>query len=168
MSNRGEGWIGIVLGAAAVGAILALFLWLGDQTEQVEADRAAAAAAAVEAERDFNAVDLLEDPTGSIGRNVVIEGIRIMNGLGQAAFSIALNETEEYPVLLSVTPIERLRAEGISTLYGGDSVYLAGRVYSFNDSIAQVWVDTEAVRPDAGEMIPESVSFLLADSIVVH
>ncbi|MDX1395959.1 MAG: hypothetical protein R3195_16375 [Gemmatimonadota bacterium] len=168
MSNRGEGAIGAILSVVALVAIGAFMYWLNLESREVEAEREAAAAAAIEAARDLHAGDLLADPAGAVGRDVVIDTIPVAAGLGQGALSIALSETVAYPVLLAPDAIQRLRMANITNLYGGDRVFLAGTVYTFNDSIRGVWVSEGAVNAGMEESIPMSPTFLLADSLVVH
>ena len=167
MSNRGEGAIGAILSVVALVAIGAFMYWLNQESQAIEAERAAEAAALIEAERDLNAGDLLADPGAAIGRNVVIDSIPVAAGLGQGAFSMALSETVGYPVLLSPDAIQRLRMQNVN-LYGGDIVYVHGRVYTLNDSIRGAWVLEGAVNEGMAEAIPTGPSFLLADSIFVY
>jgi len=167
MSNRGEGAIGAILSVVALVAIGAFMYWLNLESQAIEAQRAEAAAAEVEADRDYNAGDLLADPGAAIGRIVTIDTIAVAAGLGAGALSIALSETVAYPVLLSPDAIQRLRMANI-TLYGGDRVYLDGRVYTLNDSIRAAWVSEGAVNEGMEGSIPGGPSFLLADSLIVH
>ena len=167
MSNRGEGSLGAILSVVAIAAIGAFMFWLNAQSREIEEERAAAAAALAEAERDLNAGDLLTDPSGAVGRRTVIDSIRVAAGLGEAAFAIALSETVQSPVLMASDPIQRLRMAGI-TLYGGDIVFVSGQVFTFNDSIANVWVEQGAVNEGMGEQIPTAPTFLLADSVTVR
>jgi hypothetical protein len=167
MSNRGEGGLGVILGIVAIAAIAAFMYWLNLQSQGIAAARIAAEEAEVEAARDLNAGDLLNDPRGAVGRRVVIEGIRVASGLGEGALLLALTDSLAYPVLLEPDPIQRLRMANV-TIYGGDSVFVSGAVYTFNDSIGATWVTAGAVREDMAGMIPTSPTFLLADSVSVH
>lgn len=167
MSNRGEGGLGAILSVVALVAIGAFMFWLNQQSNQIDAEREAAAAAQAEAERDVSAGDLLADPTGSIGRHAVMDSVRVAAGLGQAAFSLALTDSVAFPVLMGSDAIQRLRAANI-TLYGGDMVFVAGRVYPLNDSIRGEWVAQGAVNEGMRGSIPSVAAFLLADSVVVY
>ena len=167
MSNRGEGGLGAILSIVALAAIGAFMYWLNQQSRAIEAERVAAIQAQEEAERDLNAGDLLTDASGAINRRVVIEGIRVASGLGEGAFSIALSSTAAYPVLMESDPIQRLRMSNI-TIYGGDSIFVSGQIYTFNDSIGNAWVEQGAVNEGMGESIPSSPTFLLADSVIVY
>ena len=168
MSNRGEGAIGAILSVVALVAIGAFMYWLNLESQAIEEEREAAALAALEAQRDLNAGDLLADPAGAVGRDVVIDTIAVAAGLGEGAFSMALSETVAYPVLLSPDAIQRLRMANVTNLYGGDRVFVSGRVYTFNDSIRGEWVARGAVNAGMAGSIPTSPTFLLADSLLVH
>ena len=167
MSNRGEGGLGAILSIVALAAIAAFMFWLNQQSRRIDEERAAQAAEEVEEARDLNAGDLLADPAAAAGRHVVIESIRVASGLGQAAFALALTDSVSYPVLMSNDPIQRLRAANI-TIYGGDMVYVEGQIYTLNDSIRSAWVTEGAVEATLAAMIPDSPTFLLADSVVVN
>lgn len=167
MSNRGEGAIGAILSVVALVAIGAFMYWLNQESQAIEAERAAQAAALLEAERDLNAGDLLADPGSAIGRYAVIDSIPVAAGLGQGAFSMALSETVGYPVQLSSDAIQRLRMQNVN-LYGGDIVFVRGRIYTLNDSIRGVWVADGFVNEGMVEAIPAGPSFLLADSVFVY
>jgi len=167
MSNRGEGGLGAILSVVALVAIGAFMFWLNQQSDQVDAERAAAAAAAVEGERNVTAGDILADPSGTIGRHAVMDSVRVAAGLGQAAFALALTDSVAFPVLMASDAIQRLRMANI-TLYGGDIVYVEGRIYPLNDSIRGEWVTQGAVDEGMRASIPTTPSFLLADSVVVY
>jgi len=167
MSNRGEGGLGAILSVVALVAIGAFMFWLNQQSDQVDAERAAAAAAAVEGERNVTAGDILADPSGTIGRHAVMDSVRVAAGLGQAAFALALTDSVAFPVLMASDAIQRLRMANI-TLYGGDIVYVEGRIYPLNDSIRGEWVTRGAVDEGMRASIPTTPSFLLADSVVVY
>ena len=167
MSNRGEGGLGAILSVVALVAIGAFMFWLNQQSDQVDAERAAAAAAAVEGERNVTAGDILADPSGTIGRHAVMDSVRVAAGLGQGAFALALTDSVAFPVLMASDAIQRLRMANI-TLYGGDIVYVEGRIYPLNDSIRGEWVTRGAVDEGMRASIPTTPSFLLADSVVVY
>lgn len=167
MSNRGEGALGVILTIVALGAIGGFLYWLNLQSQGIEAERAEAEAAEMEAARDLAAGDLIANPQGAAGRRVVIQGIRVASGLGDGAFTLALSDSLAYPVLMESDPIQRLRIANI-TIYGGDSVFVSGQVYTFTDSIGTTWVEAGAVREEMGGNIPSSPTFLLADSVFVH
>ncbi len=167
MSNRGEGSLGAILTLVALAAIGGFMYWLNLQSERIEGERAAAAAAEVELLRDLDAGDLLSDPAGAVGRRTVLDSVRVHAGLGQGAFAIALTETTAYPVLMESDPIQRMRMANI-TLYGGDIVYVSGQIFSFNDSIGSAWVTAGAVNEAMADQIPLSPTFLYADSVIVR
>jgi hypothetical protein len=167
MSDSGKGGLRAILTIGALGAIGALMWWLNQESRQIEEDRAAFASSVVEAERDWNAGDILSDPRGAVGHRIVIDDITIAAGLGEAVFSVSLSDDVAYPVLLEADPIQRLRMANI-TIYGGDRVYVSGQIYTFNDSIGAVWVEQGAVNDGMGDQIPASPTFLLADSVLVR
>jgi len=167
MSNKGEGGLGVILSIVALAAIGGFMYWLNLQSRDIEEARAEAERAEIEAARDLDASDLLADSQGAVNRRVVIAGIRVSTGLGQGAFAIQLADGIAYPVLMEPDPIQLLRMAN-TTIYGGDSVAVSGQVYTFNDSIAGVWVESGAVQEGMGELIPASPTFLLADSVHVH
>ena len=167
MSKRREGGIGGLLSVVALVAIGVFMWWLSQESRQIDVQRAEAAAAELEAERDLNAGDLLARPGVAVGRSVIIDSIRVAMSLGQGVLAISLSETTAFPVLLSSDAIQRLRMVGI-TLYGGDVVFLRGRVYTLTDSIRGEWVTQGAVDAAMQESIPSGPAFLLADSIHVY
>ncbi|WP_420447415.1 hypothetical protein [Candidatus Palauibacter sp.] len=167
MSNKGEGGLGVILSIVALAAIGGFMYWLNLQSQDIEQARADAEAAEVEAARDLDASDLLSDPAAAISRYVVIAGIRVATRLGEGVIALQLTDEVAYPVLLESDPIQILRMTE-TTIYGGDSVFVRGQVYTFNDSIAGVWIESGAVLETMGELIPSSPTFLLADSVFVH
>ncbi len=167
MSNKGEGSLGVVLSIVALVAIGAFMFWLNQQSNQIEAERAAAQAAAAVEVPDVNAGDLLANPAGVVGRHAVIDSVRVATGLGQGAFALALTDSVAYPVLMGSDAIQRLRMANI-TIYGGDIVYVEGQVYTLNDSIRGEWVRQGAVDGNMQARIPVLPSFLLADSVRVY
>lgn len=167
MSKRRGGGIGGLLSVVALVAIGAFMWWLSQESRQIDVQRAAAAAAELEAERDLNAGDLLARPGVAVGRSVIIDSIRVAMGLGRGVFAMSLSETTTFPVLLSPDAIQRLQIQNI-TLYGGDIVFLRGRVYTLNDSIRGEWVTQGAVDAAMAESIPLGPAFLLADTIHVY
>ena len=167
MSNKGEGGLGVILSIVALAAIGGFMYWLNLQSRDIEQARADAEAAEIEAARDLDASDLLSDPAAAVSRRVLIAGIRVATGLGEGAFALQLADDIAYPVLLESDPIQILRMAE-TTIYGGDSVLVRGQVYTFNDSIAGVWIESGAVMESMGELIPSSPTFLLADSVFVH
>ena len=167
MSNKGEGGLGVILSIVALAAIGGFMYWLNLQSQDIEQARADAEAAEADAVRDLDASDLLSDPAAAISRYVVIGGIRVATGLGEGAFALQLTDEVAYPVLMESDPIQIFRMTE-TTIYGGDSVFVRGQIYTFNDSIAGVWIESGAVLETMGELIPSSPTFLLADSVFVH
>ena len=84
-----------------------------------------------------------------------------------ATFSIALDDSTAYPVLLNSDWIVRFQAQQ-TRLYGGDFVLVHGRVFTLNDSIRGEWVSQGAVDQGMVVSLPRTSSFLLADSVEVN
>lgn len=163
MRERGEGGVGTVLSIVALVAIGAFMYWLYVQSNQVEEPPPVPTE-----EVALGAADLAADPVGSIGRRAELDSIRVASGLGQGVFSVQLDSALVYPVLMNPDAIQRLRAANVTSLYGGDVVYVGGRVYTLNDSIRAAWVEGGAVDESMAGDVPVSPSFVLADSVVVY
>lgn len=166
MTERGEGGVGTVLSIVALVAIGAFMYWLYTQSSQIEEPPPMVDEMGDEVM--LGAADLASNPAGSVGRRAELDSIRIAAGLGQGVFTVELNDTLAYPVLMDPDAIQRLRASDITTLYGGDMVYVGGRVYTLNDSIRAAWVEGGAVDESMAADLPASPSFVLADSVLVY
>jgi hypothetical protein len=163
MTSKGEGGIGTLLSIVALVAIGVFLFWLYQESGQIEstADDQAIEQVALDAG------DILANPAAAVGRRASIDSISVATGLGQGAFALNLSETFAYPVLMSADAIQRLRGTGVS-VFGGDMVYVEGQVYTLNDSIASAWIQEGAVDQAMAGSLPATVSFLLADSVVVY
>lgn len=161
MTSKGEGGIGTLLSIVALVAIGVFLVWLYRESSQIET-----VAEPVE-EVVLAAGDILADPAAAIGNRASLDSIPVATGLGQAAFALSLSESTPYPVLMSSDAIQRLRATGVS-VFGGDVVYVEGQIYTMNDSIASEWIRQGAVDQAMAASLPATVSFLLADSVVIY
>lgn len=161
MTSNGEGGIGTLLSFVALVAIGVFLVWLYRESSQIET--------AVEPVEEvvLAAGDILADPAAAIGSRASLDSIPVATGLGQGAFALSLSESTPYPVLMSPDVIQRLRAVGIR-VFGGDTIFVSGHVYTMNDSIASEWIKQGAVDQEMGGSLPATVSFLLADSVVVY
>jgi hypothetical protein len=162
MTSKGEGGIGTLLSIVALVAIGVFLVWLYRESSQIETTT-------IEPEEEvmITAGDILADPSAAIGRRASLDSIPVTTGLGQGAFALTLSESMSYPVLMTADAIQRLRATGIS-VFGGDVVYVRGQIYTMNDSIASEWIRQGAVDQAMAGSLPATVSFLLADSVLVY
>jgi hypothetical protein len=153
-----------VLTVVAVVAVIAFMFWLYRESAELPTiDQFADTEPSGEL---VTVADLLADPVGAVGSEVSIDSIAVVMGLGEAVFSMALDETTPYPVLLDADMIQRFRMQQMR-LYGGDAVALHGRVFSLNDSIRVEWVNQGAVDQAMITNLPRTPSFILADSVEV-
>jgi hypothetical protein len=164
MTSRGATSLGTVLTVVAVVAVIAFMFWL--YRESAELPVVDALADVEPTGITVTAADLLADPTGAIGSEVAIDSIGVVMGLGEAVFSLALDETTSYPVLLAPDMLQRFRMQQMR-LYGGDAVSVYGRVFTLNDSIRVEWVNQGAVDRAMLTNLPRTSSFILADSVEV-
>jgi hypothetical protein len=153
-----------VLTVVAVVAVIAFMFWL--YRESGELPTVDQFADTDQTRPSVTVADLLTDPAGAVGSEVMIDSIGVVMGLGEAVFSLALDETTSYPVLLDSDMIQRFRMQQMR-LYGGDAVALRGRVFSLNDSIRVEWVNQGAVDRAMLTNLPRTPSFILADSVEV-
>jgi len=163
MTSKGEGGIGTLLSIVALVAIGVFLFWLYRESGQIESTTTDAAID----QPALTAGDILANPAAAVGRRASLDSVPVATGLGQGAFALSLSESMSYPVLMSSDAIQRLRATGVS-VFGGDVVFVQGQVYTLNDSIASAWIQEGAVDQAMAGSLPATVSFLLADSVVVY
>ncbi|MFQ5889759.1 MAG: hypothetical protein ACE5JR_06865 [Gemmatimonadota bacterium] len=104
--------------------------------------------------------ELRGDPAAVVGRTVGLEKVPVAARLGRGAFTIRLDDATSYPVLL-----DRDLIQLNTQVYGGDVVKVWGHIFTFNDSIRDEWVRQTAVDAESAGKIPQTPSFLLADSL---
>ncbi|MFW6084130.1 MAG: hypothetical protein ACODAA_02855 [Gemmatimonadota bacterium] len=144
----------------------AFFYWLNLQAQAVEENVEPTTEEEESGEMaDLVPAQLVEDPESLIGETGVIRNVGVAESLGRGVFTVDLDGTNMYPVLLGPDIIARGTTPG-----GGDQVTVYGRVYSLNDSIRSVWTEGErtAVDPANADAIPSTTSFVLADSITFN
>lgn len=160
MTSKGAAGLNTALGIAAVVVTVGFLVWLYQRSASLE-ERVRP-----ELEDREGPVLALEefrgDPAQAIGRRVQMDSVSVTTRLGRGAFAVRLNGTAGYPVLLHRDLIQRQVDP-----YGGDVVSLGGRVYVLNDSIRGEWVRAGAVDSAARDNIPNTTSFVLADSLSI-
>lgn len=146
----------LLLALAAVGGFL---FWLYSQAQSLEDnvepvmdDTTEATAPTLES--------LAADPSSAIGQEAVLDTVVVSDRLGRAVFSLRLDDTLTYPVLLEAAMIQR----GL-TVYGGDRITVGGQFYALSDSIRGEWLARGAVDSASADGVPDVASFLLADSV---
>ena len=93
----------------------------------------------------------------------MLRNVGVSQSLGRGVVTVDLDGENQYPVLLSPDIIARG-----TTLNSGDRVTVYGQVYALNDSIRGAWVERQAVDRANASAIPETVSFVLADSLTFN
>lgn len=112
---------------------------------------------------DIVPAQLVNDPSSLTGRPGVLRDVPIQETLGRGVVTIDLDGTTAYPVLFGPDMIARG-----TQLANTQRVTFWGRVYTLNDSIRSAWVDRDAVDDDMAGSIPETSSFVLADSVTYN
>jgi len=163
MDTKGASGLGTALSLVVLVSIAGFLFWI---SRQVAALPEPVVAEEIE-EVPFTLDDLRLDPGAALGELVEFDTAAVAVGLGVGAFSLALDDSTAYPVLISSDQIQRFQARS-TQVYGGDRVFLVGRVYSFNDSIRAAWVELGAVEESMAAEIPTTISFILADSVEIH
>lgn len=164
MTSNGASGLGTVLSIVALGAIAGFMYWLNQRSGELPE---ATAEAPIEDIVPSNAADILANPAAVVGDEAQIDTIGVALGLGQGAFSLALDDSTAYPVLLNADAIQRLRMRSMQ-VYGGDRVYVHGTIFTVNDSIRALWVEQGFVDETMAANIPITPSFILADTVDIH
>jgi len=149
----------MVIAVAVMGGFL---YWLYDQAQSLD-ERVTPVmedTASAEGESSVTLAMLRNDPGAVTGQNAALDSVEVASRLGRAVFSLSLDDTLSYPVLMENALIQR----GM-TVYGGDRVSVTGRIYTFNDSIRGEWLAGGAVDSASAAEVPVTPSFLLADSV---
>jgi hypothetical protein len=162
MTSKGGAGIGVLLSVIAIVAVGVFMFWLNQRVAELPDPDAA-----VVEEAPLTAADVLAGSGPIIGRRAQFDSIPVAMGLGRAVFSVALDDSTAYPVLLNADWVARLQARE-TRMYGGDRVSVLGQIFSLNDSIRVEWVNQGAVDQGMVVSLPRTSSFLLADSVEVH
>lgn len=165
MAGSGFRGTSSVLLVVALAATAGFLYWVYEEAQSLDqgvtpemADTAATGQqGGVDAER------LASAPQEAVGQDVVLDSVEVGANLGRGVFTVSLNDTTDFPVLMGGQLIQ----QG-ATVYGGDRVDVEGHVYSFNDSIRNEWLDRGAVDAESAEELPASEAFLLADELTIR
>ena len=163
MDTRGAASITTGLAITAIVVMCGFMYWLYQRSSTLEDRVTPVMDGTTAGEAGLGLEEFRVDPNSAIGQRVGLESVPVGTRLGRAAFTLQLDDTLEYPVLLSRDLILR----GID-IYGGDQLSLWGNVYALNDSIRGEWVRLGAVEQGSAEQIPLSSSFVLVDSMTIH
>lgn len=161
MAGSGFRGTSSVLLVVALAATAGFLYWVYDQAQSLDqtvtpemADSTSTDTTGADAER------LATSPEEVIGRDVTLDSLEVAGSLGRGVFTVSLNDTVDFPVLMGSGLIQ----QG-ATVYAGDRVDLEGRVYTFNDSIRTEWVNRGAVDSASVDDLPEVPAFLMAGSL---
>ena len=148
----------------AIVAVAGLLYWLNLESQNAED----VVRPVTDEEASGELVDLIPAqlaaaPESLIGEEGVLRDIGISQGLGRGVVTVDLDGENRYPVLLAP---DLIAAGAIPR--GGDRVTVYGRVYPLNDSIRGAWVERNAVDRGNAGAIPQTASFMLADSLTFN
>ena len=153
-----------LLMVVAVAAMAGFLWWVYQEAQSVESSLTATPdSAQVEEETAITAATLAQDPASAIGRSAVFDSVEVDASLGRGVFTVALNDSVAFPVLLNPQMLQ----QG-ATVYGGDRVTVGGRFYTLNDSIRNAWVDRGAVDSTRAGDLPTAAAFMLLDSLDIQ
>jgi len=99
-------------------------------------------------------------PDSAPGRSATLDSVKVASRLGRGVFTLSVNDTTVYPVLLGSQLIQKG-----TTVYQDDRINVGGQFYALNDSIRSEWVKRGAVDSASAGDIPATPSFLLADTV---
>lgn len=152
-----------LLMVVAVAAMAGFLWWVYQEAQSVESSLTATPDSTQVEERAVTPTTLAEDPSSAIGRNAVFDSVEVEASLGRGVFTVALNDSVAFPVLLNPQMLQ----QG-ATVYGGDRVTVGGRFYTLNDSIRDAWVGRGAVDSARAGDLPSTAAFLLLDSLDIQ
>lgn len=157
---RGNATLLTVLAVALIGGFM---YWLYWRAENLETSfQVAEGQDTVEEQVVSNLDSLRSNLAGMAGQRALFESAPVASGMGRAVFTLRLDDTTSFPVLMSPSVIQQ-EVE----LYGGDVVLVGGRIYTLNDSIKQSWVESQALDSEREDEVPDTPTFLLADTLVL-
>lgn len=153
-----------LLMVVAVAAMAGFLWWVYQQAQSVESSLTPTMrdSASVE-ETGVTPATLATDPASAIGRSAVFDSVEVDASLGRGVFTVALNDSVAFPVLLNPQMLQ----QG-ATVYGGDRVTVGGRFYTLNDSIRGAWVERGAVDSASAGDLPATAAFMLLDSLDIQ
>lgn len=160
---RGTSSLLLVVAVAATGGFL---YWVYNQAQSLDRDVTPMmedTASASSSSGPVSSSSLAANLSGAIGRDAALDSVEVAGSLGRGVFTVSLNDTLQYPVLLGTQLIQ----QG-TTVYEGDQVTVEGRIYTLNDSITSEWLTRGAVDSTSAEQIPTVPSFLLADAVDIQ
>lgn len=152
------------LTVAAVLAMISFFYWLTLQAQAYQREVEAVTEEEASGELvEFIPAQLAAEPGSVVGQNGVLRDLGVVARLGRGAITVDLDGTTSYPVLLGPDLIRRN-----TMVIPGDRVTAYGRAYTLNDSIRAEWVNQDAVDAEHSAAIPQTTSFVLADSLTFN
>lgn len=165
LDQRGSSTLLYVVAVVLIGGFM-YWLYLQSRSIEQSVQPAMQDTAAATGQGPLTLGELAADTDSAIGRRAAFDSVEIATGLGRGVFLIRLDSARSFPVLKNPTLIQREQQ-----LYGGDLVAVAGRVYTYTDSIGQTWVQRGAVNQSQAGSLPNASTtnaFLLADSLVLR
>jgi len=159
-SRGASPWLIVV----AVLFIMGFFYWLDVQSDVFKRDVQAVTADEAAGELvEFIPAQLASEPGSVVGQTGVLRDLSVLARLGRGVVSVDLDGSSSYPILLSSDLIQRG-----TMIIQGDRVTAYGSAYTLNDSIRAEWVNQSAVDAENSAMIPQTTSFVLADSLTFN
>lgn len=153
-----------LLMVVAVAAMAGFLYWVYQEAQTVESSLQPQMQDTASATSDeVTPASLAEDPAGAVGRSAALDSLEVFGSLGRGVFTVSLNDTVTYPILMDGQLIQRG-----ATVYEGDRVTVEGQFYTLNDSIVDEWVGRGAVDAESREDVPATASFMLADSLDIQ
>jgi hypothetical protein len=159
-SRGASPWLMVV----AVLAVIGFFYWLSLQAQAYQRDVQAVTEEQATGELvEFIPAQLAAEPGSIVGQTGVLRDLGVVTRLGRGAIAVDLDGTRSYPVLLGPDLIRRN-----TMVIPGDRVTAYGSAYTLNDSIRAEWVNQSAVDAENSAAIPQTTSFVLADSLTFN
>ncbi len=148
----------------AVLMVLGFFYWLNLQAQAHQREVQALTDEEAAGELvEFIPAQLAAEPGSVVGQTGVLRDLSVVFRLGRGAIVVDLDGTNSYPVLLGSDIIRRS-----TMIIPGDRVTVYGSAYTLNDSIRAEWVNQSAVDAENSAAIPQTTSFMLADSLTFN
>jgi len=152
-----------ILLVVALAVMAGFFYWLYRQSQQIEQTVTPAMADSTsEGPPPVTLASLGSDPASAAGQSATFDSVKVGSRLGRGVFTLIVNDTLDYPVLLDA----RLLQRG-TTVYKDDRINVGGAFYTLNDSIRSEWVKRGAVDSASAAQIPSLPTFMLADSVSI-